>query len=116
MRVSSKIMRVKSSRMVSARWMHGVLAMLCFVLWASKASAQTFSWPRQAPPAPLEARPVKFPPYEVRTLDNGMQVLAVLHHEQPVVSVRLLLRFGAAQDPVGKFGTASFKQVESLES
>ena len=100
-------MQVKSSRMVSVRWMNGVLALLCLVLWTSKADAQTFSWPRQAPPAPLEARPVKFPPYEVRALDNGMQVLAVLHHEQPVVSVRLLLRFGAAQDPVGKFGTAS---------
>lgn len=100
-------MKVQSSQMVSVRWTNGVLALLCLVLWTSEADAQIFSWPRQVPPAPLEARPVKFPPYEVRTLDNGMQVLAVLHHEQPVVSVRLLLRFGAAQDPVGKFGTAS---------
>ena len=65
-------MQVKSSRMVSVRWMNGVLALLCLVLWTFEAGAQTFSWPRQAPPAPLEARPVKFPPYEVRTLDNGM--------------------------------------------
>ena len=33
----------------------------------------------------------KFPPYEVRTLANGMQVVAVLHHEQPAVSMRLLV-------------------------
>ena len=29
---------------------------------------------------------VKFPPYEIQTLPNGLQVVAVLHHEQPVVT------------------------------
>jgi len=51
------------------------------------------------PPRPLPAREVKFPPYEVRTLENGLQVVAVLHHEQPVVSMRMLIRAGAASDP-----------------
>jgi zinc protease len=55
----------------------------------------------------LAARSVKFPPYEVRTLANGMQVVTVLHHEQPAVSVRLLVRAGAAQDPKGKGGVAT---------
>jgi zinc protease len=50
---------------------------------------------------------VKFPPYEVRTLGNGMQVVTVLHHEQPAVSIRLLVRAGAAQDPRGKGGVAT---------
>jgi zinc protease len=55
----------------------------------------------------LPARSVKFPPYEVRTLANGMQVVTVLHHEQPAVSVRLLVRAGGAQDPKGKGGVAT---------
>jgi zinc protease len=55
----------------------------------------------------LPARDVKFPPYEVRTLDNGLQVLVVLHHEQPAVSVRMLVRAGAAYDPPGKGGVAT---------
>ena len=50
---------------------------------------------------------MKFPPYDVRTLPNGMPVVTVLHHEQPAVSVRLLVRAGAAQDPKGKGGVAT---------
>jgi zinc protease len=50
---------------------------------------------------------VKFPPYEIRTLPNGLQVMAVLHHEQPAVTVRLLTRAGSASDPEGKPGVAS---------
>ncbi len=63
-------------------------------------------WPTERPPAPLAAREATFPPYEMRTLANGMQVVAVLHHEQPVVSMRLLVRAGSARDPVGKPGVA----------
>jgi zinc protease len=75
---------------------------------AGGAGAQTpREWPSEAPPRPLPARQVNFPPYEVRTLDNGMQVVTVLHHEQPAVSVRLLVRAGAAQDPKGKGGVAT---------
>ena len=64
-------------------------------------------WPTERPPRPLAGREVKFPPYEVRTLPNGMQVIAVLHHEQPAVSMRLLVRTGSVQDPPGKVGVAS---------
>lgn len=74
---------------------------------ATTASAQSQSWPTwpsEPPPRPLPARQVNFPPYEVRTLGNGMSVITVLHHEQPAVSVRLLIRAGGAQDPQGKSG------------
>jgi zinc protease len=64
-------------------------------------------WPSEGPPRPLPAREVKFPPYEVRTLENGLQVVAVLHHEQPVVSMRMLIRAGAASDPREKLGLAT---------
>jgi len=49
---------------------------------------------------------VNFPPYEVRTLANGMQVITIAHHEQPAVTMRVLVRAGAAQDPERKGGVA----------
>jgi zinc protease len=66
------------------------------------AAAQT----RGTPPRPLSARDVKFPPYRIQTLPNGLQVVTVLHHEQPVVSMRMLVRAGGALDPKGKNGLA----------
>ena len=38
---------------------------------------------------------------------NGLQVIAVSHHEQPVVSLRLIVRAGSAQDPEDQPGVAS---------
>src|SRR4029077_8822500 len=70
------------------------------------AGAQSRQWPTERPPQPLAARDIKFPPYEIETLPNGLQVVAVLHHEQPVVSMRLLVRAGTASDPKGKLGLA----------
>ena len=81
---------------------------LGFVLCASVASAQPArDWPSEGPPRPLAAHEVQFPPYEIRTLDNGLKVVAVLHHEQPAVSIRLLVGAGSAQDPKGKGGLAN---------
>src|SRR5262249_36530150 len=56
------------------------------------------------PPVPLHGRVVNLPPYEIQTLENGLKVVAVLHHEQPAVSMRLLIRAGSAADPKGKLG------------
>jgi zinc protease len=69
-------------------------------------AGQARSWPSERPPRPLEARPVKFPAYELRKLPNGLQVVIVSHHEQPSVSVRMIVRAGAAHDPKGKMGVA----------
>ena len=60
---------------------------------------------RGAAPA-VAARDSKFPPYELQTLSNGLQVVAVLHHEQPAVTMRLLIRAGTSSDPKGKLGLA----------
>ena len=73
----------------------------------TSAQAQTRNWPSERPPRPLAERSVKFPPYAVKTLTNGLQVIAVSHHEQPAVSLRLLVRAGAAQDPDDKPGVAA---------
>jgi zinc protease len=75
-------------------------------LAVSTGFAQNPNWPVEGPPRPLAARDVRFPPYEVRALDNGLQVMTVLHHEQPAVTMHLLVRAGAAQDPDTKDGVA----------
>jgi zinc protease len=82
-----------------------ILAAICAV--AVTASAQVPDWPTSSPPAALLAREVKFPPYQFKTLANGLQVIAVSHHEQPAVSLRLIVRAGGAQDPPEKSGVAS---------
>src|SRR6266513_245059 len=85
-----------------------VLCALC--LWGCltdlAVQAQARDWPSERPPRSLPARDIKFPPYEIQTLPNGLQVVAVLHHEQPVVSMRLLVGTGSASDPKGKLGLA----------
>ena len=71
------------------------------------ADAQIVGWPSEDPPPPLLARDVKFPEYEIRRLGNGLQVVFVAAHEQPVVNLRLLVRDGASSDPPGKPGVAA---------
>src|SRR5262245_34476568 len=88
-----------------AHQLPGLLALLIFAVTAD-ASGQVTNWPSENPPRPLASRPVSFPPYELRALPNGMQVIVVMHHEQPEVTMRLLVRAGAAYDPPGKSGTA----------
>lgn len=78
----------------------------CVGLTAGQRVADGLRWPTERPPRPLPAKPVKFPPYEIRTLPNGLQVVLVSQNEQPVVSSRMLVRAGAAQDPKGKEGLA----------
>jgi len=70
------------------------------------ASAQVQDWPNEKPPRPLPARQSSFPAYQIRTLANGLQVVAVSHHEQPAVSLRLLIRAGGSQDSANKPGVA----------
>ena len=85
----------------------GHWALSLALLSASAASAQTSAqWPAERQPAPLQPRAVQFPPYETRTLANGLQVVAVSHQEQPVISLRLLVKAGATEDPQGKAGVA----------
>ena len=50
-----------------------VVARRCVAV-GRRASAQVADWPSERPPRPLPARDVKFPPYEIQTLANGLQV------------------------------------------
>ena len=63
-------------------------------------------WPSERPPRPLAARPASFPPYEIRKLPNGLQVVLVSQNEQPAISARMIVKAGGAQDPKGKDGVA----------
>jgi zinc protease len=90
---------VRGARLLAACAVAGLLS------WP--ASGQVSIWPTERPPRPLPARSVKFPPYSIRTLPNGLQVVAVSHHEQPAVSLRLIVRAGGAQDPASKPGVAT---------
>jgi zinc protease len=48
------------------------------------------------------------PRIERRKLSNGLEVLIVNHKELPVVSLNLVLKTGAAADPLARAGLASF--------
>jgi zinc protease len=88
--------------------MKALIAIVMLVVGVAPASAQfNRSWPSEPPPRPLAAHEVTFPPYEVRTLENGLRVVTVMHHEQPVISIRLIVRAGAAQDPHDRMGLAN---------
>lgn len=73
-------------------------------LLALPLSAQD-SFPNR-PPAPAPLAPVRFPPFQEVTLANGMTLLVVENHEQPVVSANLSFRAGGLYDTSGKEGTA----------
>ncbi len=73
---------------------------------AGEGQVTASQWPRENPPRPLPARPATFPPYELRKLSNGLQVVLVSQNEQPSISVRMIVRAGAAHDPKGKHGLA----------
>ena len=76
-------------------------------LLAQQPSERWENWPTSRPPAPLAATDVRFPLYQRRTLGNGLEVVVVPHHEQPAVTLRLIVRAGAAQDPDGRAGLAT---------
>ena len=82
------------------------IAALSLTVLTSLGVAQTAQWPREFPPRPLQPGRVVFPPYEVKTLANGLTVVLVSQNEQPSISVRMIIRAGAAQDPKGKMGLA----------
>ena len=58
----------------------------------------------EAPPRPTRLTPVHFPPFKEATLPNGLQLVVIEHHEQPVVSATLSFRAGGIYDPAGKEG------------
>lgn len=87
--------------------MRFVIVLIITVALATPASARQAP-DRSKPPAPGAAPALKIPPIERRTLTNGLRVWIVQMHEVPVVDVSVVVTSGAAADPVGKYGLASF--------
>jgi len=75
--------------------------LLASVGLTGRVPAQAFP---TAPPRPTPLSPVRFPPFKEAALANGLQLVVIEHHEQPVVSVTLSFRAGGIYDPVGKEG------------
>ncbi|HEX2206375.1 MAG TPA: pitrilysin family protein, partial [Longimicrobium sp.] len=68
---------------------------------AAPAAAQ-----RQAPPAPMPARPLQFPAFRETTLPNGLRLIVVENHAHPVASVNLLVGSGSSSVPPQHVGLA----------
>ena len=62
---------------------------------------------QQAPPEPLPLDDIPFPAFEERLLYNGADLIVVPHHEQPYVTVNLVVKAGNAADPRNRVGAAA---------
>jgi zinc protease len=58
------------------------------------------------PPPVGPAKPFKLPAVHERTLANGLRMLFIEDHEQPVLSMNLLIKSGAATEPADRAGLA----------
>lgn len=58
------------------------------------------------PPAAAAVKPAQFPPFQETVLSNGLRVVLVESHRDPVVAFRLVLPAGKLFDARGKEGTA----------
>ena len=63
---------------------------------------------KAAPPSVAPPEPVALPTPVLRTLPNGLRVLAVERHALPVLTLRLIVQAGPETDPAGLPGTAQF--------
>lgn len=61
-----------------------------------------------AAPAGAGVAPVRLPESTQHVLDNGLRVVVAPRRELPLATVHLVLEVGAADDPRGKAGLASF--------
>jgi len=88
------------------KWNRIIYLMVMAVVlgWHATAIAQTAK--PQQPPPPQPLRPLQFPAFEQRTLPSGLRVVIIEHHEQPAVSLRLIMKAGAIYDPADKPGLA----------
>jgi zinc protease len=63
-------------------------------------------YPTSPPPAG-PVTPARFPPFQESVLANGIRLVLVENHSQPVLSVTLTMPAGGIYDPAGKEGLAS---------
>ena len=83
---------------------HTALTAFGLALAAAAPTARA-QYPTQQP-APAPVRPAAFPPFQEATLANGVRVVLVESHRDPVVAFRLAVPAGDAYAPAGKEGLA----------
>ena len=62
-----------------------------------------------APPAPGPIKAAAFPPFQEATLANGLRVVLVENHRDPVVAFRVAVPAGDAYAPAGKEGLSGLE-------
>jgi zinc protease len=78
----------------------GVVLALSLAVSGSPAPVEA----QQAPPPPLEPRPIEFPAFERFSLANGIEVVVLDYGTQPVASIRLYQRGGSSLVPASRAG------------
>jgi zinc protease len=78
---------------------------LAVLLAAPQAKAQDKPM-KQTPPPPKPAQQIHFPAFEEKTLANGLRVVIVEQHENPSLSLQLLVPGGKVYAPPAKAGLA----------
>ncbi len=88
--------------MKSIRWLSALLAVLVIGIAVAPVAA------KEAPPAPEPLKKLSFPAYKEMTLKNGLDVVVVEQHEQPIASIWMAIKAGSTLDPDGKASLSSF--------
>ncbi len=74
----------------------GALFMVIFLLTSASNSQEKID--RTKPPKPGPESKVKFPSYFEKTLPNGLKVIVVENHEQPIVYISFVVKSGSTYD------------------
>jgi len=63
---------------------------------------------KEDPPPPEKMKKLSFPKFKEFDVKNGLEVVVVEHHEQPVVTISLIVRAGSVLDGEAKSSLAQF--------
>jgi predicted Zn-dependent peptidase len=74
------------------------IGMLFMVILLSTVSNSQEKIDRTKPPKPGPESKVKFPSYYEKTLPNGLRVIVIENHEQPIVYVSFVVKSGSTYD------------------
>ncbi|HSS79524.1 MAG TPA: pitrilysin family protein, partial [Thermoanaerobaculia bacterium] len=86
--------------------------LLCFLVSGLPGSAEAQTNAKQetrkraTPPGPAPAKEIHFPAFQEKTLANGLRVVVIEEHKDPLVSLRLVVKGGRSYEPEGKAGLA----------
>src|SRR5262245_23486280 len=89
--------------MIRIRHFVHLLAVAAFAVHGTSAAAA-----KKSPPAAEPLKTLSFPAYSEQKLKNGLELVVVEHHEQPVATIYLAVRAGSVLDPEGKSSLASY--------